>query len=309
MNLTEFIKRFPDEQSCRLHLKNKRETDGITCKKCGCNHHYWLQNQWKWQCSKCKYRTSLKSGTMFENSNLPIRMWYLAIAFMCFSKKAVSACELQRQLSHKRYDTVWSLMHRIRNIMGNREALYYLSNLIEVSDEYLTIAKPDGIELRRRKGINTKLDLNKLKQSEFKLNSRENCKKKQRMYCFSITKYQKDETGKIYLPLKANNSPVTINDWTIELKSLSKIVKVTQLSDSVKQKTTSTLWTNITISNLERIVSGIYHKVKLKYLQLYLDEYSYKLNRRYTGDQLYENMINACIQYPVLASLRGIAKK
>jgi hypothetical protein len=307
MNLTEFIQRFPDEQSCRFHLKNKRETDGISCKKCGCTNHYWLQNQWKWQCSKCKYRTSIKSGTMFENSNLPIRMWYLAIAFMCFSKKAVSACELQRQLRHKRYDTVWTLMHRIRNIMGNRDALYYLSNLIEVSEDFLTIAKPDGIELRRRKGLNNKLNMKKIKLSEFRLNPNENCKKKQKMYSFSITKPKTDKKGNIYTQLKTNNNRVTVNDWTITLKSLSEIVEVTQICDSVKQKTASTLWTNITISNMDRIVSGIYHKVKVKYLQLYLDEYGYKLNRRYIREQMFDNMINACIQYPVLASLRGIA--
>ena len=48
---------------------------------------------------------------MMENSNLPIRTWYLAMAFMSYTKKGLSAKELQRQLGHKRYDTVWSLTY------------------------------------------------------------------------------------------------------------------------------------------------------------------------------------------------------
>ncbi len=61
---------------------------------------------------------------MTENSNLPIRTWYLAMAFMSFGKKGISARKLQRQLDHKRYDTVWFSMHRILNSMVNRDALY-----------------------------------------------------------------------------------------------------------------------------------------------------------------------------------------
>jgi hypothetical protein len=59
-----------------------------------------------------------------ENSNLPFRKWYLALAFMSFSKKGLSASELQRQLGHSRYESVWFMMHRIRKAMGKRDRLY-----------------------------------------------------------------------------------------------------------------------------------------------------------------------------------------
>jgi Zn-finger domain-containing protein len=76
----------------------------------------------------------------------------MAMAFMCFSKKAVSACELQRQLKHSRYDTVWSLMHRIRNIMGNREALNYLPDAGELDKKLQIIATVERIRFKTRKG-------------------------------------------------------------------------------------------------------------------------------------------------------------
>ena len=59
-----------------------------------------------------------------ENAKLPFRKWYLAMAFMSFSKKGLSATELQRQLGHKRYEPIWFMMHMIRKAMGNRDALY-----------------------------------------------------------------------------------------------------------------------------------------------------------------------------------------
>ena len=80
----------------------------------------------QWQCSGCDFRTYLRSGTIMQASKLPICTWYLAMAFMSFSKKGISASELQRQLDHSRYDTIWALMHKIRTAMGLRDVLYNL---------------------------------------------------------------------------------------------------------------------------------------------------------------------------------------
>ena len=144
MNILNFTSVFPDENSCKIHFKNQREKEGVVCKKCGCKNHYWLQNKWQWQCKTCNFRTTLRSGTVMENSNLKVRLWYLAMLFMRYSKKGISAMELQRQLNHKRYDTIWSLMHRIRNAMGNRDALYTLEGMIEFDEAYFEKATPEG---------------------------------------------------------------------------------------------------------------------------------------------------------------------
>ena len=123
MNILPFIEEFPDEQSCKSDFENNREKEGVFCKKCGCSDHYWLQNKWQWECKGCKFRTTLRSGTLMESSKLPFRKWYLAMAFMSFSKKGMSAKELQRQLGHSRYESIWSMMHKIRSSMGKRDAL------------------------------------------------------------------------------------------------------------------------------------------------------------------------------------------
>ena len=87
-----------------------------------------------------------------QASTLPIRTWYLAMAFMRFSKKGISASEQQRQLDHSRYDTIWALMHKIRIAMGLRGALYNLNDSIEMDEGFFSIATPKGTKLKRGKG-------------------------------------------------------------------------------------------------------------------------------------------------------------
>src|SRR5690606_41838451 len=97
MTILRFLEQFPDEASCREHFRQQREHEVVCCKRCGNKKQYWLQAKWQWQCSECGFRTTLRSGSMMENSNLPVRTWYLAMAFMSFTKKGISAHELKRQ--------------------------------------------------------------------------------------------------------------------------------------------------------------------------------------------------------------------
>ena len=105
MTILEFLQDFPDEHSCKVHFKVQREHQGIICKKCGCQKHYWLESKWQWQCSNCRFRTTLRSGTIMESAKLSFHKWYLCMAFMSSTKKGISALEMQRQLGHKRYGT------------------------------------------------------------------------------------------------------------------------------------------------------------------------------------------------------------
>jgi hypothetical protein len=71
------------------------------------------------------------------------------MAFMTFSKKGISALEMQRQLGHKRYGTVWKLMHKIRDGMGKRDSLYQLNGSVEFDEGYFEQATPEGLNSRR----------------------------------------------------------------------------------------------------------------------------------------------------------------
>ena len=106
MNILEFVEKFKDELTCKAYLRDIRLKEGVTCKHCGGKKHYWLAAKWQFQCSTCSFRTTLRSGTVMENSNLSIRKWFLIMLFMTSTKKGMSACEIKRQMGHTRYNTV-----------------------------------------------------------------------------------------------------------------------------------------------------------------------------------------------------------
>lgn len=295
MNLLKFAESFPDEISCKLHFKAQREQEGVICKKCKQTNHYWLQNKWQWQCAGCDFRTTLRSGSMMKNSNLPIRTWYLAMAFMTFSKKGISAWELQRQLEHKRYDTVWSLMHRIRNAMGNRDALYTLHGMIEFDEGYFEKATPEGIKLKRGKGSQKQQNVAVMAESIFLENIETGKKSKQCRY-FKMKVLDSHEAKSINNTVQENidEKAIVFSDKSTSYVDISNYIETHVMEKSDKQTTNSTLkWVHIAISNAKRTLLGIYHKIKGKYLQLYLDEFCYKLNRRYFGEHLFERLILA----------------
>ena len=152
MSILAFTQHFPTNESCKLHFKLEREKEGVICKKCSQTEHYWLSSKWQWQCKNCSFRTTLRSGTIMENSNLPILTWYLCMSFMSFSKKGLSALEMQRQLGHKRYNTVWNLMHKIRNAMGLRDDKYNLSGFIKFDEGHFEHAVKNDTQLNRGRG-------------------------------------------------------------------------------------------------------------------------------------------------------------
>lgn len=292
MNILNFTSVFPDENSCKIHFKNQREKEGVVCKKCGCKNHYWLQNKWQWQCKTCNFRTTLRSGTVMENSNLKVRLWYLAMLFMRYSKKGISAMELQRQLNHKRYDTIWSLMHRIRNAMGNRDALYTLEGMIEFDEAYFEKATPEGIKLKRGKGSQKQQNVAVMAEST-ELEDVETGKKSKHCRYFKMKVLDTHKSKEIVDAVKDNieNKSIVFSDKSTSYVDICDYVEIHSMEKSTTKSTKSTLkWVHVAISNAKRTLLGIYHKINGKYLQLYLDEFCYKLNRRYYGENLFNRL-------------------
>ena len=69
MNLFSFTAHFGTEEDCRNHFKEERDKIGIVC-KCGNMDHFWIKSRWSYECKKCRSRTTLRSGTVMQNSNL-----------------------------------------------------------------------------------------------------------------------------------------------------------------------------------------------------------------------------------------------
>ena len=124
MKFSEFYKCFPDESTCGQILRHIREQEGVICKKCGNDKYYWKKDKNSFECKKCKFRTSLKKGTVIEHSNLPLRYWLATMAYLNIIEKKISALELQKEFGHKRYEPIWLMLKKIKN-MSETECFIY----------------------------------------------------------------------------------------------------------------------------------------------------------------------------------------
>jgi hypothetical protein len=143
VNILNFINHFPDEQSCKEYLKAHREKQGIYFKTCkGFTKQYWFSAR------KCRRRTSLKAGTVMENSYLSLHTWFAAFLLMSATKKGLSCMEIQRQLGLKKYQTAFRLMHKIREVMGKRDSSYMLKGMVEYDEAYVEKAAKGRLSWR-----------------------------------------------------------------------------------------------------------------------------------------------------------------
>lgn len=292
MNLLDFIKTFPNEESCKSHFKKQREQEGVICKQCGNTTHYWHSGKWQWQCKKCSFRTCLKSGSIMECSKVDIRTWYLAMAFMSFSKKTISASELQRQLNHPKYDTIWRLMHKIRTAMGKRDNLYRLEGAIEFDEAYFEKAISQRVQLKRGRGSQRQINVAVMAESTPLEDTVTGEKSNQcRYFKMKVLDHHKMDAVDNLLKESIHEKSILFSDKSTSYVNIADYVEthVSEKSDAQTTKTTLK-WVHIAISNAKRTLLGIFHKIKGKYLQLYLDEFCYKLNRRYFGEKLFDRV-------------------
>ena len=298
MNTLYFIQQFPDETACRVHYRDMRINKGVICKKCGGTNHFWLASKWQFECRVCHFRTTLRSGTVMENSNLPFRTWYLAILFMTATKKGISACEMQRQLGYKRYMTVWSLMHRIRVLMGKRDDIFKLTGMIEFDEGFFEIATPEKARknLKRGKGSQRQEDVGVIAESTPLVDISTGIESKQcRYFKMKVLDSQKAESVNTLIQDNIISDSVVFTDEGSNYQNIDNLVDMHITEKSSKQTTKTTLkWAHIAISNAKRTFLGVYHKMSSDHLQNYLSEFAYKLNRRNFAD-LFERVIIAAV--------------
>ena len=298
MNLFSFSAHFGTEDDCREHFKLERDKIGLTC-KCGSTEHFWIKSRLSYECKKCRSRTSLKSGTIMENSNLSFLIWYKTMFLMSVTKKGFSAKEIQKQLGLKRYEPVWAMVHKLRKAMGNRDAKYTLEGMIEFDEAYFTV---ESSEIEQEKGIRGKGAVGKqnvaMMAESTPLEDLETGKKEKQVRFFKAKVLDGHDGKEINETIKESidNQSIVFTDKSTSYVDIADFVELHIMEKSSKETTEETLkWVHIAISNAKRNLLGNYHKIKRKYLQLYLNEFIYKLNRRYFGDRLFERLIIANI--------------
>lgn len=132
--MLELEARYPSEESCREYLSALRWPDGIRCPVCQCEKTWEMKRGLK-LCSKCRRQFSVTAGTIFQDSHLPLKVWFRAIWHVTSQKRGISALALQRELGLGSYKTAWTLLHKLRRAMV-RPGRDRLTGIIEVDETY-----------------------------------------------------------------------------------------------------------------------------------------------------------------------------
>src|SRR5947209_2490898 len=134
--LEELTAAFPDEQTCIRHFRAIRWANGPFCPYCGGTKIYHFADDKTHKCGECRQRFSIKVGTIFEDTKLPLKKWFIAIWLITSHKKGIASTQLARDVGVTQ-KTAWFMTHRLREAAKTKSFNRPLSGEVEVDETFV----------------------------------------------------------------------------------------------------------------------------------------------------------------------------
>lgn len=234
-----------------------------------------MAKQRRWQCVACRHQVSLTSETILHNTKIPLTLWFWAAYLMTTDKRGISALLLQRQMGLRRYETAWMMLHKLRRAMVNvaREMLH---GEVEIDDTWIGAAQAGLRGSRQLKGRRAALVLVAIEKRG---------KASGRLRMAVIPDFKATTLSAF---IKQNVAPGS-TIYTDGLKSFTgledvgykHIARTQPLRTDLRKGAKSVVpLADRAIGNLQQWLIGTYHGVSRPQLQVYLDEFVFRHNRR-----------------------------
>ena len=274
-NIREFPRQFATEEACQDYLAACRWPDGFACPRCGHARGYRLVEQRRWQCAACRYQVSLTAGTILHNTKTPLAVWFWAAYVTVTDKRGISALLLQRQMGLRRYETAWLLLHKLRRAMVNvgREPLH---GDVEIDDTWVGAPQAGLRGSRQLKGRKAAIVLVAVER-------------------------RGDRSGRVRMSVIPDFKQTTMLAFVMQhvapgstvysdgLKSFDGLQAADVRHVARTQPIRSALHRGVpsaapladrAIGNLQQWLIGTHHGVSKAQLQVYIDEFVFRHNRR-----------------------------
>ena len=245
-----------------------------------------------------------------ENTKLPYQYWFKAIHLLTATKKSFSALEIQRQLDHKRYEPIWYLLHKLRIIMGRRDSAYKLSSVVEMDEGFFESVpsqdqrnhtdpekKKRGRGSQKQAKVLVAIESTPVSQSESKDKNKHKPTRKAGYLKMEVMQGLSSveinyEAAKMLDP----KTSVITDGWRgynnlKEIVAKHNVLKI----ESPEQASKLFPWVHSAIGNAKKVLLGVHHSIGEGFLQNYLNEFCYKFNRRYMGDNLFDRLLVASV--------------
>lgn len=277
--IKDFFKRFPDDETCLLHLFNVRFGQGSVCQKCERTAKwYLLQGQKAFSCQWCGHHIHPMVGTLFEGSHTSLQSWFYAIYLFTTTRHGVSAKELQRQLGVT-YKTAWRMGHEIRKHMARVDGDDILSGDVEADETYIGGKKKGG---KRGRGSENKTIVFGMVERDGNVMAEvvENVKKKTRQ------------------PIIKANIQAGSDIFTDELKSYGSLAKKGYKHQTVNHSAGEYVRGEAHTNSVEgfwsivkRSIRSTHVHVSKKYTRNYIKEFEYRYNSRQKPEEMFLELL------------------
>jgi transposase len=291
-SVLDFNNEFPSSDACLAYIAAERYRDGVThCAKCKTDRkHHRVGNRTAYACDTCGNHTYPLKGTIFEKSSTPLKVWFYAMYLMGSTRCGISAKQIQRETSVT-YKTAWRMFHQIRTLLSDGD-MQLEGPTVEVDETYVGGVRKSG-RGRPMRGDKVKTPVVAIVQRKGKV----------------IAKAVADVTGSTILPLiqkhVAPGSVIYTDEYTVydgirflrhdnePLNYRHRTIRHNSgvyVQGDVHTNSVEGFWMLVKTG-----IRGVYHSVSPKYLQSYLNEYSFRYNRRHMGNQQFRSILERAL--------------
>lgn len=286
--IQDFNSEFPDDDACLNHIFFARWPDGSTvCDSEKCNHverrHHRVTGRTAYACDYCGKHIYPLAGSIFEKTTTPLRLWFYAMYLMSSTRCGVSAKQIQREIGVT-YKTAWRMFKQIRTLMS--EDISLEGSAVEMDEMYVGGVRKNGngrpmagdkkktpvvgiVERKSGKGRVIALATDDVKGSTL----------------LGIVHERVMPSSIIYTDELNGYDGIGMMPSGYQHRRIKHTAKVYVVGD-IHTNTIEGFW-----SLVKRGIGGVYHSVSKKYLQSYLDEYSYRYNRRREGSPMFTSLL------------------
>ncbi len=281
-SLIAFQRRFSDENACAQYLASIRWPAGFCCPACGHDRAWRLETKaWTFECRRCRRQTSVRAGTVMHGSKLPLQIWFWAAYLMATHSNGISALQLWKQLGLGSYKSAWLMSAKLRRAMVD-PTRNPLSGLVEIDETMINHrTKEDPAAGGRGRSHDGKL----LVAGAVELRGRG----PGRLRLAAIDDFS---ARSLHAFVKAHVAPgaTARTDGWPAYPGLPAARHEPHVIGAMAAHLVLP-WVHRVFSNLKTWALGVYHGLRPKHLQSYLDEFVFRFNRRHTRHAAFQSLL------------------
>lgn len=269
-SLISFQQEFNSEQKCIDYLTNIIWQNGQYCPHCGSTKIYHFSNKKIHKCADCGVKFSIRVGTIFEDSKLPLLKWFIAIYLFANHKKGLSSFQLAKDIGVTQ-KTAWFMLQRLRYAIETNSFKKQLTNIVEIDETYV-----GGKESNKHINKRTK-NIDKIKGDKSAILGMQ-----ERKGNLILAKFDKLNKANIK-PIIEQNISKGATIYTDESPIYKFLPQRQFVNHSQKEYVNGNITTNHiegVFSHFKRLIYGIYHQCSQKHIQKYADMFCFRWNTR-----------------------------